>query len=196
MTSSYTTLALVKSAVRIADSVDDDLIQSVIGAASSRIDNACNRVFAQSTGDRYYVAHNNYTVPIDDLCAGLTVAVRTDDDESNAYASLWSSSSYQFEPLNNTVQGKPVRLLRAVGANRFNISTSGKAMIKITGTWGWPSVPPEISEATRLMVIRMFRRFDSPLGIAGFGDLGAVRVRSLDPDIQQLIQPFALVAVA
>jgi hypothetical protein len=82
------------------------------------------------------------------------------------------------------------------GGTFWPISPYGQAMVKITGTWGWPAVPPEIEEATRLLTIRQFRRFDSPLGVAGFGDLGAITVRSIDPDIKALIAPFSLAAFA
>lgn len=194
--SAYTTLDAVKSALRINDTVDDDLIASVISAASARIDNACNRVFAQSTGDRYYWPRNAYSVMIDDLASTSGLVVRLDTNSDGTWATTMTSAQYQLEPVNNLAQGKPVRLIRSTGTVMFPINTYGKVMVKISGTWGWPSVPPEISEATRLMVLRQFRRFDSPLGVAGFGDLGAMQVRSIDPDIAALIAPFQLAAVA
>lgn len=198
--SAYTTLAAVKSALRITDSVDDSLIASVIQSASARIDNACNRVFAQSTGDRYYWPKNQLTCPIDDLATTTGLVVHTDSNGDGSWATTLTSSQYQLEPLNAFAQGKPVRMIRALGTDfggmTWPLSPLGRAMLKITGTWGWPSVPPEIEEATRLLTIRQFKRFDSPLGVAGFGDLGTIMVRNIDPDIQALIAPFMLVAVA
>jgi hypothetical protein len=39
--------------------------------------------------------------------------------------------------------------------------------------------------------MRLFKRLDSPLGVAGFGDLGVMRVsRGLDPDVAQLIEGY------
>lgn len=198
--SAYTTLAAVKAALRITDTVDDQLITSVITSASARIDNACNRVFTQSTGDRYYYPRNVLTVPIDDLATTAGLVVRTDTNGDGSWATTLTSSQYQLEPLNALAQGRPVRMIRALGTDfggaAWPISPYGRAMLKITGTWGWPAVPAEIEEATRLLTIRQFKRFDSPLGVAGFGDLGAMMVRNIDPDIQALIAPFMLVAVA
>jgi hypothetical protein len=42
-----------------------------------------------------------------------------------------------------------------------------------------------------IQAARIFKRNDSPLGIAGFGDMGVLRVgRALDPDVQQLVEPY------
>jgi len=195
VTSAYTTLAAVKAAMRVTDSIDDDLIQSVIHAASARIDNACNRVFAQSSGTRYYVANNTLSIPIDDL-ASSSVTVKLDGLEDGSWNTTLTSAQYQLEPLNNLVQNRPVRTVRLLNGTLFPYSTERRPTLSMLGTWGWPDVPAEINEATRLMVIRQFRRFDSPLGVAGFGDLGVINVRSIDPDIAALIAPFMLAAVA
>jgi hypothetical protein len=52
-------------------------------------------------------------------------------------------------------------------------------------------VPKAIETATMIQASRIFKRFDSPLGVAGFGDFGAVRVsRFLEPDVEQLVMPY------
>jgi hypothetical protein len=50
-------------------------------------------------------------------------------------------------------------------------------------------VPADLSEATKILTSRLFRRRLSPEGVAGFGDFGAVRVIARDPDIAALITP-------
>lgn len=50
-------------------------------------------------------------------------------------------------------------------------------------------IPPTLREATLLLTSRLFRRRLSPEGVAGFGDFGAVRVTTLDPDIEAMITP-------
>jgi hypothetical protein len=66
-----------------------------------------------------------------------------------------------------------------------------QALVKVTGVWGWPAVPAAISQATILQAARHFKRYDSPLGVAGFGDFGVVRVsRFLDADVQMLVEPY------
>jgi hypothetical protein len=36
----------------------------------------------------------------------------------------------------------------------------------------------------------VFKRADSPLGVAGFGEFGVVRVTQLDPDVKALLEPY------
>jgi hypothetical protein len=50
-------------------------------------------------------------------------------------------------------------------------------------------VPDNVREATLELTSRLFRRRLSPEGIGGFGEFGAVRVTSVDPDIERLITP-------
>jgi hypothetical protein len=68
--------------------------------------------------------------------------------------------------------------------------------VEVTGTFGWATVPTAVKQATILLAMRQFKRYDSPLGIAGFSDLGAVTVRSVDPDVEKLIAPFRKVRMA
>ncbi len=62
---------------------------------------------------------------------------------------------------------------------------------QVTGLTGWTAVPTSVKQATVITAARIFKRLDSPLGVAGFGDMGVMRVgRGLDPDVQQLVQDF------
>jgi len=63
-------------------------------------------------------------------------------------------------------------------------------LVEIVGDFGWESVPTAITQATVLLSARIYKRNDSPLGVAGIGDLGVIRVGRLDPDVQTLIHPF------
>jgi hypothetical protein len=48
-----------------------------------------------------------------------------------------------------------------------------------------------VTEAVILQSSRLFTRLDSPLGIAGFGDMGAMRVSFKgDPDVNMLLSPY------
>ena len=68
--------------------------------------------------------------------------------------------------------------------------------MQVVGTFGWNAVPTAIKQATILLAMRLFKRYDSPLGVAGFSDLGAVRVGRIDPDVDRLIMPFKRVRMA
>jgi hypothetical protein len=56
---------------------------------------------------------------------------------------------------------------------------------------GWAAVPSAVKQATIIQAARIFKRLDSPLGVAGFEDLGIMRVgRGLDTDVAQLVAAY------
>jgi hypothetical protein len=72
-----------------------------------------------------------------------------------------------------------------------------EATVKVTGTFGYGAViPTDVKQACNLLAIRQFKRYDSPLGVAGFGDIGVVRVSRVDPDIEALLGPYRKIRMA
>jgi hypothetical protein len=65
-----------------------------------------------------------------------------------------------------------------------------QATVRIQGTYGFTPVPTVITQATVLQGARIFKRLDSPLGFAGFSDMGVARVGRVDPDVAMLIRPY------
>ena len=63
--------------------------------------------------------------------------------------------------------------------------------VEITGVFGFgTAVPTQVTHATILLALRQYKRYDSPTGVLGFGDMGAVRVGSrLDPDVAMILAP-------
>jgi len=47
---------------------------------------------------------------------------------------------------------------------------------------------PEVVEAILLLASRYYSRRNSPEGVAGWGELGVIRVLSQDPDIERLLE--------
>ena len=46
----------------------------------------------------------------------------------------------------------------------------------------------ETQEAILLLASRLYKRRSSPEGVAGWGDLGAIRILASDPDINRLLE--------
>lgn len=195
LTNAYCTLAEVKAALRIpvADTTDDALIENSINSASRLIDNYCEREFYQAgTATRYYAAANELVVEVDDL-AGTAITLATDDTAQGTFDIVWTPADYQLEPLNGKLAGQtwPYTRIRAALNYLFPVE-NGLALVKVTGVFGWPSVPAAVNTACILQAQRLFKRFDSPTGVLGFGDMGAIRVtRQIDPDVAQLLTPYA-----
>lgn len=201
ITNGYCTLSDVKAALRITDNIDDTLLELSIESASRDIDGACERVFYQDADAvRTYVPTDSFLTEIDDLVSLTTLKTSSDGE---AFDITWSSGDYQLEPLNGQAGGieSPSTRIRAIGSYLFPVwepsnVNAQEATVQVTGTFGWSSVPTAIRQATILLAMRHYKRYDSPLGIAGFSDVGAVRISRYDPDIQQLIQPFKKVRMA
>lgn len=192
ITNGYASLNEVKAALRISDSIDDTLLEMATESASRLIDGYAARIFYNAgTATRYYVAQDDFVVEVDDLANG-TVTITTAQDADGVFDTTWGTDDYQLEPLNGVLDGIawPYTTIRAVGDYLWPIS-GGEALIKVQGTFGWPSTPIAIKQACIIQASRIYKRLDSPLGVAGFGDLGAIRVtRDLDPDVAQLVQPY------
>ena len=191
ITNGYCTLADVKAALRIpnADTVDDALLELSVETASRQIDDHTERVFYSTSATRKFAPRDSYTCEIDDLASLTSIKSSTDGD--GVFDRTWTSTYYQLEPLNSLAGGipSPATLIRAVDDYLFPVY-GGEATVEVTGTFGWTSVPTAIKFATILLATRLFKRMDSPLGVAGFGDIGVIRVSRIDPDIDALIQPF------
>jgi hypothetical protein len=194
ITNGYATLADVKAALRITDSVDDSLIELSIEAASREIDGYCNRVFYSTTGTRVFQNVDSFIVNTDDI---ISVTTLKTSDDGVIYDTTWTTADYQLEPLNGVSGGlvQPFTRIRAIGDYLFPVwSITGtygnKASVQISGVFGWSAVPTAVKQATVLLAMRQFKRYDSPMGVMGFGDIGAIRVGRTDPDVEALLMPF------
>ena len=194
ITNGYATLNQLKVWVGVgtADAVDDTMFEMAIESASRMVDDDCDRVFyASGTAvARVFAPSDHYVAQIDDAIAITSVA--TDDDEDGVYETVWAATDYQTEPLNGTVGGQPwpITRLRAIGDQMFD-DDDAQATLKVTGQWGFGTATPiAITQATLILASRIYKRADSPLGVAGFGDMGAMRVTRNDPDYANLISRY------
>jgi hypothetical protein len=89
----------------------------------------------------------------------------------------------------------PFTRIRAIGDNLFE-PLYGEATVQVKAVFGYLPMPIQIKQACIIQASRLFKRLDSPLGVAGFGDLGVIRVSSrLDPDVALLIDPYRKIKV-
>ena len=192
ITNGYATLAEVKAALRIADSIDDSLLETAIESASRLVDGYCQRSFySAGTATRVFATENGLLCEIDDLQSLTTL--QTSTTLNGTFDATWTAADYQLEPLNGTADGLtgwPFTRIRAVGNLAFPYWV-GEAGVRVTGVWGWAAVPNAVKQATIIQASRIFKRLDSPLGVLSSPDLGYIRVGTrLDPDVQQLVEPY------
>ena len=193
----YCSLAEVKAALRLTDSVDDSLLERSIEAASRRIDGYCGRWFYKTsqTAIKMY-PFDYYNVPTNDI-ANTTVTVQTDDDGDGTFEDTWvQGTDYQLEPLDASLNGIPYRRIVAIGGKTFPTQAiPDQPLLQVTAQWGWQAVPHDVREACVLLSIRGFARYNAALGIVGFNDM-AIQVRAVDPDVRDMLNQYRLMAVA
>lgn len=192
----YCTLAEVKAALRLTDSTDDTLIERAIEGASRRIDGYCSRWFYKTapTAIKMY-AVNSYNLPTNDI-ANTSVTLKTDDSGDGSFSNTWTQGvDYQLEPIANVLNGYPYRRIVGIGGKTLPMQTMPpKPFIEVTAEWGWNAVPNDIREACILLSMRQFARLNAALGVVGFADM-AMQVRSVDPDVRDMLAPFRLPVV-
>ena len=195
LTNAYASLIQLKSAIGIADGIDDPMLEMAIESASRQIDSYTERYFYNAgTAVKLFSPLDNYVCPTEDFIT-LTKVETSEDGES--WDTEWAATDWQAEPLNGRSGGLVTSYtqIRAIDSYLFPYR-NGEATARLTGTWGWSAVPIAITQATIILASRIFKRLDSPLGIIS-GELGSMRIGfRLDPDVQHLIDPYRKISAA
>lgn len=185
---SYAQLAVLKETLGIlpSDTTRDAILLAKLDAASRSVEKYCD-------GRRFYLAtvasartfatrrvvclrDGTQRLPIDDVgFATMTVEI----GDGSTYTTI---TDYETHPDNALAKGEPIEALVSTGTQ-----WSSNRRIRVTARWGWPAYPTAVVESTLLQASRLYRRKDSPEGVAGSAEWGLVRVPNLDPDVKALL---------
>jgi hypothetical protein len=190
----YLTLEEARRYTGINEGRADADLEDVVTSVSRLIDNYCGRHFYQRTAEaRAFEADESDCLefgPFNDLVSITTL--KTDENGDGSFETTISSSNYQLEPVNAAILGRPYTELELLNGVTWPIPpASGREYnIQITGTWGWPAVPPEVKQAARILVAEVSKLADAPLGVVGGSEFGVYRVSSsLPARARQLLEP-------
>lgn len=193
----YVTLELFKASLKITSDDRDGALTAALTAASRAVDTHTGRAadgftLASSAVARQYEVGGNTVATasgrikllIDEIGSLDDLAVETGD------GTTWTAAAdYRVDPLTALAQGMPITALTALAG-------WGTDLVRVTARWGWPSVPAAIERATLIQATRLYRRKDSPEGVAGQGEFGAIRLSRVDPDVAALLGPYMLPGIA
>ena len=196
ITNGYCTLAQIKAATRITDAIDDVLLEMAVESASRLIDAECDRNFySGGTATRDFIPNDSFVVDTDDLTS--IVSVKLDDAGNLDFPVTLAVTDYQTEPVNQKVSGNafPITRLRMIGDHLLPV-WGRQATVRIEGVYGFTPTPIQVTQACVIQAGRIFKRNESFLGVAGWGDLGAIRVGKVDPDVSMLIRPFKKISAS
>jgi hypothetical protein len=199
ITNGYTTLTNQKTFLSITDSSDDTLLENLIESASRSIDRIANRRFYAdaAASARTYRAYSDIYTFVDDISSTSGLIVQTDDDGDGTFeTTLTINTDFLVEPFTAIAKGRPITQLTIVNtAVNFPIfpglfSNGLRPGVQVTAKWGWPSVPDDIEVATQILTADLYKRKDSPGGVLGLGDLGAIRMSPLGRDVTAMVRAY------
>lgn len=158
-TRDLTTIDAVKTAMQISggDTSFDDILPGYITQASVAIMEYCKREFAPvvTTTRRFKV--DNYRCELSPYDLQSASAVVLHPETSSPYSLV--SGQYMLKPIN------PVRgVYTSIQFSGFLVIISQTlmqfdfALVDITGTWGFPSIPEDVKRATTITVASWLTR--------------------------------------
>lgn len=189
---SYATLAEFKASVGITDNTDNDALQSVLDATDQLINNYCDTKvgFGQTASQtRYYTAPSLVFTLTDPIVS--VSSLQTDDDGDGTYETTWAATDYVLMPRNASLDSRPYTEVDTA-PNEPKLFPLTLSAVKITGVFGWPSVPSAVKQAALIQAGAVWSSRTAPFGVIGSQDLGGVMrmSRALHPEAQVLLEPY------
>lgn len=163
LTNGYCTLSefkdwMTSSGQSLSDDVgDDSVIETIIESTSRFIDGECARRFWKNSVDetRYYAATESGYCRVDDLVSVTTIYT---DYGSRDYLEVWSSGDFDLWPYNAALDGRPYLQIIPSPASGHAFPSGVSRGVKVTGVFGYPSVPAQIKEATMMISLSTYKR--------------------------------------
>jgi len=193
----YVSLAEFKpyAGVPVLSTEHDDSLTQALTSTSRGIEDVCHRQFndagAPATARVYYPERSGRLV-VDDFhtTTGLIIKSATDPD-SGVFDDTWDAADYELRPLNGVIGGRsgwPYNRIHPT-ATRLFPQSARRAPAQVTARWGWAAVPAPVKQACIIVALEAWKLKDAPLGVAGVGEMGVIRVRG-NPIAMQKLGPY------
>lgn len=178
----YASLSQARALLESPDTADDAVVTECLTRAQALIDRymltrrSSYVSFEPTTQTRYYDSGDGYGyVEIHDLVSVTSLASDTASD--GTYATTIASTDYWLHP-----HAAPYRAIELTRRGTTTAFVQGTRTIRIIGSWGFPAVPADVTQATIEEAIRMFgakaASFSDVIGVAGEGDFVLSRALS------------------
>lgn len=211
----YTGLDELKHRLNINDSRNDYEAQLAIQTVANWINNYTGRHFYQLKETRTFVPESVWGCALDDIVSSTApqTQVNLDYEGNGVYDTAWQyGKNYQLKlsGLGNAEDGynvnaagvpRPYRHLQVLTGVSGVTSVPGGGWlpwlwpytylnrVQVITNWGWDTVPPNISMASMMLSVDLYKSKDAPWGVAGVSDLGIVKVQS-NPWVIELLKDY------
>lgn len=203
LVNAYCTVAEVRG--QLADDgarLPEPLLEDAINDASRAIDRYCNRRFWQDSAvvERTFEPESRSFVYVDDISTRDDLVVAVGSDGATFPTTLTEGTDFILEPRNagavaagDSADAYAFWKIRLLGGQSFTVGCG--PTVSVTARFGWSSVPPEVHRTCMLLAGRYYELKNAPLGVAGFGDFGPVRVVSADADLLARLDGYRIIPV-
>ncbi|MGL5936377.1 MAG: phage head-tail connector protein [Cetobacterium sp.] len=190
----YARIEDLSARLGVGDTAEDGRLATLLDLASAEVDDYCGRSFAvpSAASDRLFVACHPTVLefgPRNEVGDTTGLVVAEDRDGDGVFETTIASTAYQLEPLTQPVTGWPWTRIRLVDGSTWQTSSYGRPTVRVTARWGWAAVPQQVTEATLLIGAELWKAKDAPLGVVGFAEFGAIRIRN-NPLAARLLERF------
>lgn len=193
----YCGLEELKDRLGITDNTDNYAAEQAIQAASSWINEYCGQHFYRTTETRTFVPKSILVCNIDPLISAS--ALNVDTTGNGVFDQAWVlNTDYQLYQspdrynLNAAGVQRPFKKVQVIQSGKwfpFLYPYAHFDRVQVVGTWGWPSVPPTVSQACLTLATQWFKEKDAPFGVAGVSDYGVVRIQQ-NPWVVEMLRPY------
>lgn len=188
----YATVAQVREELSDdADRLSETLLEKAVNAASRAVDDWTGRRFWQDpapTVQRFRPERCD-RADVADISTTSGLVVETRASAGGDWAAWTLDTDFELDEAPGSAEGAAAwDKLVAVGSLAFHPARFRS--LRVTAQFGWSAVPIQVEEATILRAVAIFKRKETPYGIADFGEFGPVRIGRQDSDVMEMLRPF------
>lgn len=146
----YCTWQEVAAYLGVGGTGAQEVLTRNVQSAMDVVHQHCGWRFDTTSATYVFHADHPYDLDLGDLpLAGEPTSVAVDADEDGVYETTVSAAAYELRPVNGRLDGRAwpyTSVHRLTG--EWPLGTTGRALVQIVGSFGWPSVPAAVVEAT------------------------------------------------
>lgn len=193
----YATLAQLKDYLGgITDTTDDAKMTAMLAAASSEIEQWCNRQFnlSATATTRLFEPMSFKVCRVHDFATTTGLVVQTDPGGVANFSQTLNSSQYELYPANAMTEGGVPWVyteMHAVGGLWFpRVQYRRRQTVQVTAQWGWASVPSPIYQSCLIIAAQMYKMKDAPWGTSGMTETGTTTHLQSIPKVKELLHRY------
>lgn len=168
-------------------------LEARITSACRAIDVHCGQFFYDSgaASARTFRPRSNTRLKVDPFSTTTGLVVKSDTSNDGSYATTWASTDYEVDHFGDD-STHPYDTILAVGTYSFPIYYVRRRTVQVTARWGWSTPPQLVVEAATILSVDLWKRKDTPFGIAtGSVDFGGLRIgRDVMAQVASLLQTY------